>query len=198
MQQILILLGSVRNGRQTHKIATHIANIFAQHPTAEATLIDLKAHPLPIFEDRWQQKESPDPMLEGLAEQMKHADGIVLVSPEYHGSYTGVLKNALDHYWKEFYRKPMGVIATGAGPFGGINASTEMQQLILSLGGFPMPLKLLVPNIKHAFDAEGNLSNENLEKMSHKFVNEFVWFAEAIQSAQARQPFPGTEVAKTK
>ena len=191
---ILILLGSIREGRQTPKIATHIHQLFTHFSDVDVTLVDLKAHALPIFEDRWQQKETPDPALEALGQQMHAADGIILVSPEYHGSYTGVLKNAIDHYWKEFYRKPMGVVATGAGPFGGINASTEMQQLILSLGGFAMPLKLLVPNIKYAFNELGEIALPPLEKMSQKFVDEFVWFTRAIVTAHATQPFPGTEV----
>ena len=63
---------------------------------------------------------------------------------------------------------------------GGINASTEMQQLILSLGGYPMPYKLLVSNVQHAFGENGELKDDFLAAGMDKFVTEFVWLTSAI------------------
>jgi len=184
---ILILLGSVREGRQSHKIAEHLLHRLEAEGGIVPELVDLKAHPLPIFESRWQQDETPHPALVSLGKRLQQADAMIFVSPEYHGSYTGVLKNAVDHYWKEFARKPIGVVATGAGQFGGLNASTEMQQLILSIGAFPMPLKLLVPQIKYAFDEDDKLVKEKSRELTEKFVGEFLWFARAIVGAKERQ-----------
>jgi len=76
-------------------------------------------------------------------------------------------------------RKPIGVAAVSAGARGGINASTVMQQLILSMGAFPMPYKLLVPHAKTAFDEDG-IPVESLAKDVANFKNEFSWFVNAI------------------
>jgi NAD(P)H-dependent FMN reductase len=186
--KLSILLGSVREGRQTHKIAQYLLHQFEAQAGIEPTLIDLKAAPVPIFESRWQQQETPNAALVALGAHLSEADAMIFVSPEYHGSYSGVLKNAVDHYWKEFSRKPIGVVATGAGQFGGLNGSTEMQQLVLSLGAFPMPFKLLVPRIKDAFDAEEQLIHSQTAELTSKFVQEFLWFARAIVAAKAQQP----------
>lgn len=188
--RIAILLGSVREGRQTHKVTDFLEGELLKLPGVSVDLIDLREWRLPIFEDRWQKMEEPPGQLVDLSESLSKADGMIFASPEYHGSYTGVLKNAVDHYWKEFYRKPIGVIATGAGQFGGINASTEMQQLILSIGAFPMPYKLLVPNVKYAFDADDQpVENALLESMD-RFVKDYLWFARAIVAAKELEAAP--------
>ena len=143
--QIAIIIGSVREGRYTDKVAHFLHDQLALKPEVHPHIWDLAQDEVPILTNRWAKQEDPHENLPLMSQFLKTADGIILCSPEYHGSYSGVLKNAIDHFWKEFYRKPMGVVATGSGRFGGINASSEMQQLILSLGAFPMPTKLLVP-----------------------------------------------------
>jgi NAD(P)H-dependent FMN reductase len=112
---------------------------------------------------------------------------MILVSPEYHGSFSGVLKNALDFYWAEFKKKPIGVVTTGSGKMGGINASTQMQHVILSLGAYPLPTKLLIPEIQHAFNDQYEPLREDIIKNSDRFLNEFTWFANAIVVAKAEQ-----------
>jgi len=119
-----------------------------------------------------------------VSQSLKQADALLFVSPEYHGSYTGVLKNAVDHYREEFARKVIGVVCTGSGKFGGINASTQLQQLILSLGAFPMPRKLIVPFIQEAFDEDIQPLSLRLEKECKGFVEEFLWFSRAITKAK--------------
>ncbi|MEO0471661.1 MAG: NAD(P)H-dependent oxidoreductase, partial [Bacteroidota bacterium] len=136
---IAIISGSVRSGRHSHKVATYLHQQLSLRDGIKVDLMDLHTWQLPILENRWKKLDNPPSNLVNFSASLQTADGLIFVSPEYHGSYTGVLKNAVDHYWHEFHRKPIGVVATGSGKFGGINASTEMQQLILSLGAFPMP-----------------------------------------------------------
>jgi azobenzene reductase len=181
--KIAILLGSVRAGRQTHKIAYYVENKLVQRGH-EVLMLDLGEHPVPLMNERYGRAELQSAEVTDLADKFKQADAILLVSPEYHGSFTGVIKNALDYYWKEFERKPMGVIATGSGRMGGINASTQLQHIILSMGAFPMPYKLLVPQIQHAFDEQMQPVQQELVKSTERFIDEFLWFSNAIVQAK--------------
>lgn len=183
--KIAILLGSVRTGRQTHKIAYYVEQQLAAR-NHEVLMLDLGLHPIPLMDERYNRTEQPVPEIIDMGEKLKAADAILMVSPEYHGSFTGVLKNALDYYWAEFKHKPMGVIATGSGRMGGINASTQMQHVILSLGAYPVPYKLLVPQIQHAFDEQMQPVNAELVKGTERFLDEFLWFANAIVQAKAQ------------
>jgi len=153
-----------------------------------AALLDLREYDLPVFSDRWQHQETPDPALIKLGRELAAADAMLFISPEYHGSYTGALKNAVDHYWKEFHRKPIGVVSTGSGRMGGINGSIQMQQLILSLGAYPMPLKLLVPFVREAFGPDYQPANEDLAQQADRFLEEFCWFGQALSAARAAAP----------
>ena len=184
--KLKLILGSIREGRKTVHVAHHIYKLLAANTDVEVELIDLREWNLPQFVSRWGKEENPDTSLVVVAGKLAEADGLIFISPEYHGSYTGVLKNAIDHYWKEFKKKPIGVVATGAGSLGGINATTEMQQLVLSLGAFPMPQKLIVPYVQHAFEDDGTPNNEKYVAQAEQFVSEYIWFAQAITSAHKR------------
>lgn len=155
-------------------------------------MIDLAEHPLPMMEEDNGRLRSPADDVSIIGAQLKEADSMILVSPEYHGSFSGVLKNALDFYWAEFKRKPIGVVTTGSGKMGGINASTQMQHVVLSLGAFPLPTKLLISEIQHAFDEQNQPLREDIVKNTDRFLNDFVWFAGAIVQAKTDHPQKAT------
>ena len=150
-------------------------------------MIDLAEHPLPMMEEDNGRLRSPADDISIIGTQLKEADSMILVSPEYHGSFSGVLKNALDFYWAEFKKKPIGVVTTGSGKMGGINASTQMQHVVLSLGAYPLPTKLLIAEIQHAFNDQYEPLREDIVKNTDRFINEFSWFAHAIIKAKAEQ-----------
>ena len=181
--RIVIISGSVRKGRKSHQLTLELQNRFKLAGYLQTEVIDLAESQLPVLEEeRFQTHPNPTPAMIDIHHKLNDADAIIFLSPEYHGSYTGALKNAVDYYWSEFQKKPIGVVATSSGKFGGINTSTQLQQLVLSLGAFPMPLKLLVPNIQHAFNEGGILVDEVVSKIIDKYVLEFIWFADAIVS----------------
>jgi NAD(P)H-dependent FMN reductase len=181
-----IILGSIRIGRQSHRIAYYLENKIRQRGM-DVTMIDLAEHPLPMMEEDNGRLRSPADDISIIGTQLKEADSMILVSPEYHGSFSGVLKNALDFYWAEFKKKPIGVVTTGSGKMGGINASTQMQHVVLSLGAFPLPTKLLIPEIQHAFNEQFEPLREDIIKNTERFLNDFTWFANAIVNAKAEQ-----------
>lgn len=181
-----IILGSIRIGRQSHRVAYYLERRLREKGV-DVLMIDLAEHPLPMMEEDNGLLRSPADDVSIIGAQLKEADAMILVSPEYHGSFTGVLKNALDFYWAEFKKKPIGVVTTGSGKMGGINASSQMQHVILSLGGYPLPTKLLIPEIQHAFNENFEPLRDDIIRNSDRFLNEFSWFANAIVSAKAEQ-----------
>jgi len=177
--KVTIFLGSIREGRQSHRAAYYVAKSLDERGI-ESDLIDLAKTPLPIHSGPDEKNPQLKKNIEQISRRLKTADAIIFVTPEYHGSLSGVLKNAIDYYWEEFQKKPIGVVAASAGRMAGINASTQLQHVILSLGAFPMPLKLLVPEIHNAFDDEFLPQNEKIITSTEKFLDEFLWFAEAL------------------
>lgn len=187
VMKVTIVLGSVREGRKSDRVAMHLHQLLGEEEGVTPFLLDLKEYPLPQYTNRWKDQSNPDPNLPQVSRIISESEGLILISPEYHGSYTGVLKNAVDHYWKEFQRKVIGVVSTGAGRMGGINASTEMQQLVLSLGAYPIPYKLLVPRVQEAYTIEGVPTNEQVIKDARKFLDEYLWLLKAVSFAKQKE-----------
>lgn len=182
-----IILGSIRIGRQSHRIAYYLEQKI-RSKGIDIDMIDLAEHPLPMMEEDNGRLRGPADDVSIIGAQLKEADAVILVSPEYHGSFSGVLKNALDFYWAEFKKKPIGVVTTGSGRMGGINASSQMQHVVLSLGAFPLPTKLLIPEIQHAFNEQNEPLREDIIRNTERFLNEFHWFASAIVKAKSEHP----------
>jgi NAD(P)H-dependent FMN reductase len=184
MLNLAIIIGSVRTGRQSHKAAYYLEKKFSEQKDINVKVIDLVKYEIPILEERLGRTQNPPAAVKEAAEILEQSDAIILVSPEYHGGISGALKNFLDYFLKEITRKPIGVVTTSGGKFGGINASHEIQKLILAIGSYPMPKKMLVPAIHEAFDNDYNVLNEDVAKGAEAFMNEFIWFANAITNGK--------------
>jgi len=133
---IVAIAGSNRRGSTSTRLAKYIVAVLRQQGV-QADLFDLHQTPLPFF--------SPDDPQEdhaGLAELKRlaaAADGIVLASPEYHGSISGVLKNALDHLGKEHFGGKPVLSATSAGGPVGVSSLQQLQAIVRNLHGVNCP-----------------------------------------------------------
>jgi azobenzene reductase len=190
--KVAVLLGSVRKGRQSHKVAYYLERLLNESGI-ETDLIDLSESPLPLLEQKDGNSPEVQKQITLIGSRLRTADTLIFVTPEYHGSFSGVLKNTLDYFWSEFSKKPIGVVTVSAGKFGGINASTQLQNVILSLGAFPLPVKLLVPEVQDAFDQSYNPTQESIKRNARKFLTELLWLAEAITAKRRIELSVATE-----
>lgn len=167
--KVAILIGSVRPGRQSHKIAWYLEGRLQQQGIC-TDLIDLG-------------NQSTE---KSAVTRVQEAEALIFVTPEYHGSFSGVLKITLDEMGPECYQKPIGVVTVSSGKMGGINAAVQLQHVILSLGAYALPGKLLIPDVQTAFDDSFQLVNERTIKSANKFLSEYLWFASALLEKKAR------------
>lgn len=180
MYKITILYGAIREGRLSIRAAVALKNALEQSGKATVTFIDIKDYALPVMEARLKDMPNPPANLLEISNALETADGIIFVTPEYNNSYSGALKNAIDYFTKEWAKKPIGIACGSNGKQGGINASNLLQLLVLALGAFPMPYKLLVPELHLSLDEEGVPQNEMMAKNLQRFVDEYLWFVGAI------------------
>lgn len=183
--KIAILSGSVREERQSHKVSYFLKRVLEKR-NVEADLIDLAKEPLPIMGQNGNDSKT-EQHIRQISRRLQESDAILLVTPEYHGSFSGVLKNALDHFTPEFQKKPVGVAAASAGRMAGINASNHVQHVILSMDAFPLPLKFLVPEIHLSFNDNFEPQNEAIETSADAFLDEFLWFSDALYQKRVKE-----------
>lgn len=182
--RIPVLIGSVRRGRQSIRAARFAVDRLAR-AGADASLLDLAELDLPVMEERLHMRDDPPPGLERFSETIASADAVVIVSPEYNGSMPGVLKNALDYIYGEWFRKPVGIVTVSAGGFGGVQLHNHLQLLFLRVKALPVA-HLAVSNVSRTFTEEGEPSEAHYEKSFAGFIETLEWYARVIGAAAAR------------
>jgi len=185
MFYIPVILGSIRRNRESAKVAKFAVNWLRRMEGVNTELLDLKEFNLPMMEERLRFREDAPASALELSARISRADAIVIVTPEYSSGYPGVLKNALDYLKPEYKRKPFGIITVSSAE-GGIMCLFSLRQVILHLGGVPIPAAFHVFRVQESFDAEGNPLDAHLQKRAKDYFDELLWFTEGLASHRAK------------
>ena len=185
--KISIISGSTRINRQSHRVSLNLFETLKDQSQHEIQLLDLAEFQFPVFEEVLVKHPNPPKGLVDFAKNITESDAYIFVSPEYNGSYSASLKNALEYLKEnEFSKKVVGVASVSAGGMGGIRGAIQMQQLILGIGGYCMPGMYLVPQVQHKFDENGKLLDDAFSPKTQNFLKEFLWFAEAVHEKKSK------------
>ncbi len=156
------ICGSLRSGSYT-RMAVEIALRGAQDVGAETQMIDLRDYRLTFCDGRKEDDTYPEDVYK-LREQVREAQGLILGSPEYHGGYSGVLKNALDLMgFAEIEGKMIGLVGVAGGALGAVNALNSLRAIGRALHAWVIPEQASIPEAWKHFDADGNVKDSNLE-----------------------------------
>lgn len=171
MVKILGIAGSLRPESYT-QMALNIAAQRVEALGAEVEIIDLRLFKLPFCDGG---KEYPDyPDVSRLREMTSIADGLILATPEYHGSVSGVLKNALDLMsFDEFSDKVAGLISVLGGQPNS-NALNDLRLIMRWVHAWVVPEQIAIGQVWKAFDAEGKLLDEKLSQRFDQFAESLV------------------------
>jgi len=177
--KIEIISGSPRVNSVTRRVALYLKNWLRNNTTHEIDIIDLKDWNLPPVQSVFSSLDKTPDEFKPLAESIFSADGIILVTPEYNGSYSPAMKNLLDHFPKQQH-KPFAIATASPGAMGGIRAAQQLLLLVPALFGVVSPYLLIVPAVDKKFTPDGDLLDESFQNSIHNFVTEFLWLAEKI------------------
>ena len=134
--------------------------------------LDLREMTLPFCNGGSEYPDYPD--VEILREQVKTADGLILATPEYHGSVSGVIKNALDLMsFEHLSGKVTGLISVLGGQSNS-NALNDLRIIVRWVHGWVIPEQIAVGQAWQAFDAEGKLKDEKLAQRFDAFAQSLV------------------------
>ena len=187
MFYIPIILGSTRRGRQSAKVARFVYERMRQYEQIKTEVLDLLEYNFPIMEERLRFRGDPPPRLFEFSEKIARADAVVIVTPEYNNGYPGVLKNSLDYLLPEYQRKPIAIVTVSGGGFGGLNCLAQLRLVTLGMGAFPIPASLPVSRVQDSFDEDGNPHDPSYEKRTKVFIDEVLWFTEAIATQKVKE-----------
>jgi chromate reductase len=157
--KILAFCGSLRQGSY-NKAALRVAS---EVLPADMTLETCEIGDFPLYNADVQAKGFPAPV-ERVAAQVKAADGLLFVTPEYNFGISGALKNAID--WlsrltpQPFADKPVAIMGAAAGALGTGRAQYDLRRTCVFLDMHPLNKpEVFIGAAQTKFDANGTLTD---------------------------------------
>jgi NAD(P)H-dependent FMN reductase len=181
---ILIILGSTRQGRKGEAVAHWFMQHAGQRTEATFELVDLRDWPLPFLDAPVPPASGQyDPTARPWAEKIATADGFVFVMPEYNHGYPAVLKNAIDHIYYEWAKKPAAIVSYGSHA-AGYRGAEQLRQVLIELEVAPIRAQVGIPRVWAAFDEQGNIHDTAHNRAAGAVLDELIWWSTALKTAR--------------
>lgn len=156
--------GTTRPGSSTEKALAAVLSACEWRGAVTRAFAGQELSGLPLFAP--ERPERSDGARELMGE-LRRADGIVIASPGYHGSVSGLVKNAVDYVedLREaerpyFAEQPVGCVVTGAGWQGIVSALEHLRSIVHALRGWPTPLGAGINTSEAVFASSGQVIDE--------------------------------------
>jgi azobenzene reductase len=172
--KISIIAGSNRKYSSSTKLS-HFIEKYLLNIGHEVVFFDLYEKPIPFY--------SPDLDLDSDANltELKagtlQAQAIILSTPDYHGSISGVLKNALDHLEFEHFDSKAVLSISSAGGAVGVSSLTQLQTMIRNVHGINCPEWISIGSDQHSFNEHGEPELPKVKQRTLKVVHSFLELA---------------------
>ncbi len=171
MVKIVGIGGSLRANSYS-QIALDLAAKRAEALGAEVEILDLRQMNLPFCDGGDEYLGYPD--VERLQKAVKEADGLILATPEYHGSVSGVLKNALDLMsFEQLDGKVAGLISVLGGQANS-NALNDLRVILRWVHAWVIPEQIAIAQAWKAFSPEGKILDEKVSQRFDEFAQSLV------------------------
>ena len=163
--KILVFAGSAREASLNKKLARAAAKAIDENG-GEATFIDLRDYPMPIYEGDLEAREGMPPFARKLRELFVSHPAFLIVSPENNGTIPSLLKNAIDWLSRDVdgksglepYRgKVIALMSASPGAFGGVVCLTHLRFSLSKLLAHVIPDQFPLPKADQAFAEDGSL-----------------------------------------
>jgi len=160
--RITAVCGSLSAGGST-KMALSLVLKGASEFGVTTKLIELRDYKL-AFCGEVDEKDYP-PDVFRLRKELKESNGIILGTPEYHGSLTGALKNMLDLMSQnEFEGKIVGLVGVAGGHTGALNSLNTMRTIGRNMHCWVLPQEVSIAESSKVFNQNGTVNDPLIEQ----------------------------------
>jgi len=180
IEMIIILSGTSRPGSNSLKIASHAAEDY-QRAGEAVCLLDLNRLPAEAFlPDSFSEK--PESLTRGFTDKVLEADGLVVVVPEYNGSFPGVLKHFVDllPFPEAFECLPVAFIGLSAGYYGALRAVEQMQMVFAYRNAHLFNRRVFIPAVHTVLDKQGQIFDGALRERLEAQATGFSAYVKAV------------------
>jgi FMN reductase len=179
--------GTTRPGSSTEKALRFALQVCEEEGALVTTFTGVELATLPLYAP--ELPERTDLALR-LVEEFRRADGIIVASPGYHGSISGLVKNGLDYVEDMrddaqcyFTGRAVGCIATGAGWQGVVSTLEAIRAITHALRGWPTPMGAAINSTLPSFEADGSCSDQRVQFQLTTVAQEVMQFVRWRQAS---------------
>jgi NAD(P)H-dependent FMN reductase len=192
VQLVQVILGSTRGERFGGRVAAWVVDRLSARDDMKVELVDLRDHPLPFFDQQaphYSKREYPTPEIARLGRTLDRADAFVIVTPEYNHGYPAALKNAIDHTFVEWNRKPVAFV--GWGNVGGARVIEQLRLVAIEMEMAPIRHAVhvlpdvMVPAMRAADPTDLSVFDPLAPRLD-RLAKDLLWWSEALGSARDR------------
>ena len=177
---VLLVPGSVRRDGAHRLLASALSPVLVD-AGATPELIDLRDHPMPIYDGDLEDAEGVPEQAQAVGERVRAADGMILLTPEYNGGPTALLKNAID--WLSridrsiFAHLLVGLAATSPSRRGGVHGLGVMRSMLIHMSVPVFDGQLATPRSYEAFEVSEpavGFANDDDREAAIDFVHDYL------------------------
>jgi len=131
----------------------------------------------------------PPPEAVQLATLARAADALVIVSPLYHNSYSGAVKDVLDHLTRrDVERKPVALLSNSGG-MPCTQALDHLRDVVRALRGIAVPRQVVTVDAAYELDGDHyRLVDPAIELRLSALADELLWLAARLRQADTAAP----------
>ncbi|TNC26999.1 NADPH-dependent FMN reductase [Amycolatopsis alkalitolerans] len=191
---LVILVGSVREGRFGPVVASWVADQAGAHGGFEVEVVDLAGIEIPLALPAASPKHAgdgyprPDSM-NAVTASLANADAFIIVTPEYNHSYPASLKALIDWHFTQWAAKPVAFVSYG-GAAGGRHAVLHLENVLTELHAVTIRDGLAFPNYFTTWE-NGAPLDAGTAGYAKTLLEQLAWWAEALRTARDAAPYPG-------
>ncbi len=192
MSKLLIFAGSTRQHSFNRRLAAAAADL-ARAAGADVTHLELSTLDIPMYNADLEAQGTPPDVIR-LKDTMDAHPAWIIVSPEYNGSYTGLLKNTIDWasspvkghaVWGSrdpFAGKVVGLLSASNGMLGGLRSLSHLNPLLQNLQCWIAPKQFALGRASEAFADDGSLKSDAHRHSAQAVVDQVLWASSRLNA----------------
>jgi chromate reductase, NAD(P)H dehydrogenase (quinone) len=180
---ILIISGTNRPGSHALKVARVLERHYREAGAA-AELLSLEQMPPEAFDPAAYAKKPPGVV--ELQNRVLAASGLHVVTPEYNGTFPGVLKYFIDllKFPESFEHKPVAYVGESNGAWGALRSVEQLQMVFGYRHAHSYPVRVFMSGVNKLFDAAGNLTDPAMDQRLGDQVRGFVRYIGRVSAPE--------------
>ena len=179
MIKIAVVNGSVQAKNYLAFVLNILKNQITRNEEFSVIEINLKEFNLPFPGEIIQNDDSPK-----MISLLESAHGIVLGTPEYHGTFTAKLKLMIENsgYPSALKGKPISLIGIASGILGAVKSLEHLRSVCAHIGAFALPRAVSIANVETKFDDNGNCIDIETENEIRSLADNLINYCTSINN----------------